>query len=45
MLTYKAKDTVFIDQTGKFPYEASCGNEYQMVIQTIDGIFHGSWNL
>ena len=34
--TYKLRDTMFTDQTGKFPHSSSRGNNYQMVIHEID---------
>ena len=34
---YKTQDTIYTDQTGKFPHTSSQGNNYQMVIHDIDG--------
>ena len=33
---YKTRETIFTDQTGKFPQALSQGNNYQMVIHEID---------
>ena len=34
---YKTRDTIYTDQTGKFPHTSSRGKNYQMVIHNIDG--------
>ena len=34
---YKPRDTIYTDQTGKFPHTWSRGYNYQMVIHEIDG--------
>ena len=34
---YKTRDTIYTDQTGKLPHTSSQGNNYQMVIDEIDG--------
>ena len=34
---YKIRDTIYMDQTGKFLHTSSRGNNYQMVIHYIDG--------
>ena len=33
---YKPKETMYIDQTGKFPHVLSQGNRYMMVLAHID---------
>ena len=33
---YKPRDTIYMDQTGKFPHTSSRGHNYQMVIHEID---------
>ena len=35
--TYNPRDTMFTDQTGKFPQSSRRGNNYQIVIHKIDG--------
>ena len=35
--TYNPRDTMFTDQTSKFPQSSSRGNNYQMVVHEIDG--------
>ena len=35
--TYNPRDTMFANQTGKFPHSSSRGNNYQMIIHEIDG--------
>ena len=34
---YKPRDTIYTDQTGKFPHTSSRGHNYQMVIHEING--------
>ena len=33
---YKTRDTIYTDQTGKFPHTSSRGDNYQIVIHDID---------
>ena len=34
---YNPRDTMFTDQTGKFPYTSTRDNNYQMVVHDING--------
>ena len=39
--TYDMRETMYTDQTGKFPYISSRGNKYQMVLHELDS--NSSW--
>ena len=39
---YKPHETIFTDQTGKFPIWSSRSNQYQMIVHDIDS--SSSWN-
>ena len=34
---YNPRDTIYTDQTGKFPHASSRGYHYQMIVHEIDG--------
>ena len=34
--TYDTHDTMYTDQTGKFPHQSSRGNRYQMILYHVD---------
>ena len=37
LTVYKPKETIYTDQTGKFPHRSIWGNKYQMILYEIDG--------